>query len=240
MKKRHPEAVREWAIQQIMLPIGRSMSEVACELGVTTETLRLWRNAFLSQVNSTDDASERSALSATARQGPAPEILVGGGQSKQNRYTAAFREWAVAQMMPPLNRAVVVLARETGVTTNTLRTWQDAARAEGKIMARSSKPGERWSSSDKFQMVLEAALLSETELSAYCRRKGVYPEQITQWRQACELANGTMADPAGLSPAAVKAQANRLKQVERDLAEARALLVLRKKAEAIWGKDAEE
>jgi transposase-like protein len=143
-------------------------------------------------------------------------------------------------MMPPLNRAVVVLARETGVTPFTLRAWQDAARAEGKIMARSSKPGERWSSTDKFQMVLEAALLSETELSAYCRRKGVYPEQIAQWRQACELANGTMVDPAGLSPAAVKAQARRLKQVERDLAEARALLVLRKKAEAIWGKDGEE
>lgn len=111
-------------------------------------------------------------------------------------------------------------------------------------MARSSKPGARWSSSDKFQMVLEAALLSETELSAYCRRKGVYPEQIAQWRQACELANGTangtMLDPAGLPPAAVKAQARRLKQVERDLAEARALLVLRKKAEAIWGKDEEE
>lgn len=107
-------------------------------------------------------------------------------------------------------------------------------------MARSSKPGERWSSSDKFQMVLEAAPLSEMELSAYCRRKGVYPEQIAQWRQACELANGTVVDLATLSPAAVKAQAKRLKQVERDLAEARALLVLRKKAEAIWGKDAEE
>ena len=106
-------------------------------------------------------------------------------------------------------------------------------------MARSSKPAQRWSSSDKFQMVLEVATLSEEEQSAYCRRIGIYPEQIAQWRQACELANATMSD-AGMSPAAVKAQAKRLKQVERDLAEARALLVLRKKAEAIWGKDAEE
>jgi hypothetical protein len=49
-----------------------------------------------------------------------------------------------------------------------------------------------------------------------------------------------MIDPDGLSPAAVRAQGQRFKQVERDLAKARALLVLRKKAEAIWGKDAEE
>jgi transposase-like protein len=239
MKKRHPAAVREWAIQQIMLPIGRSMSEVACELGVTTESLRAWKKAFLSQLDLDDDASQSNLLLMSARQAPGAEALVGGGQSKRNRYTAALREWAVAQMMPPLNRRVVELSREAGVTTNTLHTWQDAARAEGKIMARSSKPAERWSSSDKFRMVLEVASLSEVELSAYCRRKGIYPEQIAQWRQACELANGTMVD-AGMSPAAAKAQAKRLKQVERDLAEARALLVLRKKAEAIWGKDAEE
>lgn len=216
------------------------MTEVACELGVTTETLRLWRKAFLSQVNENDTTKQCPTLPMTPRQVPAAEALAGGGKCKQIRYTAPFREWAVAQMMPPLNQTIVALARQTGVTATTLRAWQDAARAEGKIMARSSKPAQRWSSSDKFRMVLEAALLSAEELSAYCRRQGVYPEQIAQWRQACELANGSMADSAGLSPAAIKAQAKRLKQVERELAEARGLLVLRKKAEAIWGKDAEE
>jgi transposase-like protein len=222
-----------------MLPIGRSMTEVACELGVTTEALRLWRKAFLSQLNPDSNAGQRAPLAQDVRPAPQAQASPVNRQSGRIRYTAAFREWAVAQMMPPLNQSAVELARHTGVTAATLRTWQDAARAQGKIMARSSKPAERWSSSDKFQMVLEVAALSAEELSAYCRRQGVYPEQIAQWRQACELANGTMID-AGMSPAAVKAQAKRLKQVERDLAEARALLVLRKKAEAIWGKDAEE
>ena len=213
------------------------MTEVACELGVTTEALRLWRKAFLSQLDPDSNTRHRAPLPQNVR--PAPQASPVSKQSGQTRYTPAFREWAVAQMMPPSNQSAVELARQTGVTAATLRTWQDAARAEGKIMARSSKPAERWSSSDKFRMVLEVASLSEVELSAYCRRQGIYPEQAAQWRQACELANGTMID-AGMSPAAVKAQAKRLKQVERDLAEARALLVLRKKAEAIWGKDAEE
>jgi transposase-like protein len=236
MKKRHPAAVREWAIQQIMLPIGRSMTEVASELGVTTEALRLWRKAFLSQLNPDGNTRHRAPLPQNVRPAPQAQASPVSKQSGQIRYTPAFREWAVAQMMPPFHQTAVELARQTGVTAATLRTWQDAARAEGKIMARSSKPAERWSSSDKFQMVLEVATLSVEELSAYCRRKGIYPEQIAQWRQACELANGTMIG-ASMSPAAVKAQAKRLKQVERDLAEARALLVLRKKAEAIWGKD---
>ena len=81
-------------------------------------------------------------------------------------------------------------------------------------MAKSSKPADRWSSSDKFKMVLEAASLSEEELSGYCRRKGIYPEQIAQWRQACELANGPALGPAGMSTAAAKAQARQLKKVD--------------------------
>lgn len=215
------------------------MTEVASELGVTTEALRLWRKAFLSQLNRDGNARHRAPVPQNVRPAPQAQASPDTRQSGQIRYTAAFREWAVSQMMPPLHQSAVELARQTGVTAATLRTWQDAARAEGKIMARSSKSADRWSSSDKFQMVLAVATLSAEEQSAYCRRQGVYPEQIAQWRQACELANGTMID-AGMSPAAVKAQAKRLKQVERDLAEARALLVLRKKAEAIWGKDAEE
>ena len=216
------------------------MTEVACELGVTTETLRLWRKTFLRQVDRNDSTKQCPAPPRQAGPAPAAEALAGGGKCKQIRYTAAFRESLVAKMMPPSNQTVVALARQTGVSATTLRAWQDAARAEGKIMARSSKPAQRWSSSDKFRMVLDAAPLSEEALSAYCRRQGVYPEQIAQWRQACELANGSMADAAGLSAAAIKAQTKRLAQVERELAEAKGLLVLRKKAEAIWGKDAEE
>lgn len=33
-------------------------------------------------------------------------------------------------------------------------------------------------------MVLESAGLNATELSAYCRERGLYPEQVDRWRQA--------------------------------------------------------
>jgi hypothetical protein len=42
-----------------------------------------------------------------------------------------------------------------------------------------------WGADDKFAVVLETAALS-----AYCRRKGLYAEQIEAWRQACRRANG--------------------------------------------------
>ena len=168
---------------------------------------------------------------------------------KYIRYTQEQRDWAIEQMMPPLNRAVVELAKATRITEVTLRTWQRMARAEGRIVPGDGQQSDRWSSADKFRIVLETVPLSEIELSAYCRRTGVYPEQVAQWRLACEQANAGMT-PAVKPPAAPAPEVNtmprirqlerRLKQQDAALAEASALLLLQKKAEAIWGRDAEE
>lgn len=173
--------------------------------------------------------------------------MEGGSEWKMKRYTVERREWAIQQMMPPLNRAVVELAEATGITTVTLRTWRKEARAEGKIVPGDGKQSDRWSSTDKFRIVLETAPLSEAELSEYCRAKGLQPEQIRQWRLTCEQANGVAVLKPNTSPAADSKAQQRIRELERELrrkdaalAETAALLVLRKKAEAIWGKDEEE
>ena len=38
-------------------------------------------------------------------------------------------------------------------------------------------------------MVLETAGLNATELSAYCRQRGSYPEQVERWREVSQDAN---------------------------------------------------
>ncbi len=164
------------------------------------------------------------------------------------RYPAEFKAWAVEQMMPPLNRSVVELAKETGVTTVSLRTWRNEAREQGKVVPGNGKQSDKWSSADKFQIVLETAPLSEAELSEYCRRKGIQPEQIRQWRAACEVANAPVHSKSSLEQRREEQAAQkRIRDLERELkrkdaalAETAALLVLRKKAEAIWGRDEED
>jgi hypothetical protein len=89
---------------------------------------------------------------------------------------------------------------------------------------------------------VETAALNEAERGQYCRQRGLYPEQLAAWRRACEQANTGQAVPR-LKHAA-QADKRRIQELERELrrkdkalAEAAALLVLRKKADAIWGKD---
>ncbi|KMM92135.1 hypothetical protein TU81_12730 [Pseudomonas lini] len=160
------------------------------------------------------------------------------------RYDDNFKDWVVLQMMPPLNRSVAELAIALKLTPQSLRNWRQMARDKGLIVPGNGKTSDQWSSADKFNAVMETAPLSEVEISQYCRIKGIYPEQIQQWREACQNAN-TLAD---LKPGAEKtAEQRRIKELERQLirsdagrAEAEALLELRKKANAIWGKDKED
>ena len=56
-------------------------------------------------------------------------------------------------------------------------------------MPASEKDPEGWGATDKFTVVLETAGLNVTELSAYCRERGLYPEQVERWRQASQDAN---------------------------------------------------
>jgi DNA-binding transcriptional MerR regulator len=164
------------------------------------------------------------------------------------RYSAETREWVIKQMMPPFNRAVVELAGATGITTVTLRTWRQQARNAGVVMPGNGRTSDQWSSADKFRVVLETAALNEVEISQYCRSKGIYPEQIRQWREACEQANvAPEIKPAATRRDEAKAAHKRIRELERQLkrsdaarAEAAALLNLRKKAEAIWGKEEED
>jgi len=105
------------------------------------------------------------------------------------------------------------------------------------------KQSDQWSSTNKFRIVLETAPLSEVEMSAYCRTKGIYPEQVAQWRLVCEQANTPVEAKPVAIPVADAKQVQRIRELERTLkkkeaalAEAAALLVLEKKAAAIWGK----
>lgn len=151
----------------------------------------------------------------------------------------------IEQMLPPHNRGVSELSRETGIPKDTLYGWRlQARRARGLVPAPESNHAQRWSAQEKFAMVVETAALSEVDRGEYCRKRGLYPQQLQAWRRACEQANAEARSLPPRSNHDAQADQRRIRELERELrrkekalAEAAALLVLRKKAEAIWGKD---
>ena len=119
--------------------------------------------------------------------------------------------------------------------------WRDKARANGTaVLARDN--ADAWSTQDKFLIVVETASMNETDLAEYACKKGLYVEQIKSWRDACINANGGVAKEAAKLNRELKDSEKERKKLEKELArkekalaETAALLVLSKKANAIWG-----
>jgi transposase-like protein len=91
--------------------------------------------------------------------------------------------------------------------------------------------------------VNEARELSDHELGEFLRREGLHEETLVAWRKAAEEAALEALQPSG-PVRARSGDRKRIKQLERELqrkdkalAEAAALLILKKKVQAIWGDE---
>jgi transposase-like protein len=158
-------------------------------------------------------------------------------------YPNERKEAILKKMLPPNNKTIKDIAQEEGISEATLYNWRKAARAEGRLLPDGDATPAGWNSADKFAAVVETAALNEAQLSAYCRERGLYPEQLRQWREACEQANDWDRAQSRRAREARRMDGQRIKELERELrdkekalAETAALLVLRKKARAIWGE----
>lgn len=164
-----------------------------------------------------------------------------------NHYSQARKQSVIAKMMPPHNRRVSDLAEETGISQQTLYNWRRKAKEEGQVVPGDGKNSEQWSSADKFAVVLETAAMNEAELSEYCRSKGLYPDQVAEWKSSCMQANASAQEIAKANRVQAKQDKKRIKKLESELrrkdkalAETAALLVLQKKAQALWGESEDD
>jgi len=155
------------------------------------------------------------------------------------QYPEAFKTRIIAKMLPPNNVPVAQLVRESGIPKDTLYTWRrQHRRALGEARVQAPGGGDL-SSEAKFAVVIETASLNEAELSAYCRSRGLYPQQIDAWRTTCRQAHHPVAaqgerQKLRQQTKAIKQLEAELRRKDKALAEAAALLVLQKKIQALW------
>jgi len=166
------------------------------------------------------------------------------------RYSEAVKADVRRRMSPPHRQSVAQISAELGIHVVTLYNWRKTWRLQGEVVPASEKDPEGWGATDKFTVVLETAGLNTTELSAYCRERGLYPEQVERWRQASQDANDkpvlTLKEQRELErlraqdQKEIKRLKQELRRKEKALAEAAALLIASKKIQAFWGEDGDD
>ena len=149
--------------------------------------------------------------------------------------------------MPPNAISVPQLVKETGVTDVTLYKWRKEYNDRGIAVPADNSNPENWSAGDKLAVIVETMPLNEAELSEYCRSKGLYAEQVEQWKQIALTGFQTKPQITKQNSLAHKKDQKKIKRLESELnrkekalAETAALLVLSKKCQAIWGENEED
>ena len=156
------------------------------------------------------------------------------------RYPDERRQVILAKMLPPHNMTVASLAQAEGISEQTLYNWRKQARLRGKPVPGPTSSTDTWSADAKLATVVETASLSEAELSEYCRKRGLYPDQIQQWKADMLAGMGSgVADRKALEKQRrderqeIKQLKKELRRKDKALAETTALLVLQKKFNAL-------
>ncbi|PHS31063.1 MAG: transposase [Alkaliphilus sp.] len=160
-----------------------------------------------------------------------------------NKYSDEVKLLAIKRMQAPEKMPAIKLSKEMGISTNTLLKWKKEVKAKGDEFPQSTKRPYKWSSKDKFHVVIETAAMTEEEVSIYCRSKGILKEQINEWKLSCSNANkkeyvdvSSLKSELSTEKQTTKALKKELRRKEKALAETAALLVLQKKVQAIWGE----
>lgn len=153
-------------------------------------------------------------------------------------YSEEFRASVAARLLPPNNASIAEIVKETGVPKDTLYDWRARYRNKQGLSPSSCKSSNQYSADDKLAVIIETATLNETELSEYCRCKGLYPVQIKSWKAS--MVQGLMSGPSKVSREQNQKQVKTIQRLEKDLArkekalaEVAALLVLQKKFQSL-------
>jgi transposase len=158
----------------------------------------------------------------------------------QQQYSPEFKKSAVEKLLSRGSRPVAAITEELGISAPTLYQWKtNLAMVDG--MKKSSRPQDR-SSTEKLKIVNEYEAAPAELRGELLRRLGVHREHVESWAEQVHAALrvGALGKHVARSERAedrrkIKELERNLHRKDRALAETTALLVLKKKADLIWG-----
>jgi len=160
------------------------------------------------------------------------------------RHSLEFKEAAVQKYLGRGNRTVGQVTEELGINIQTIYYWRNQLAKVGG-MNKKSTPHSR-SSSEKLKLLTEYDALDAEKQGEYLRKNGLHLEHLNAWRKQIEEALSPVKK-SFLERNELIAEKKKVEKLQKELrrkdsalAEASALLILKKKADLIWGSGDDE
>ena len=169
-------------------------------------------------------------------------------------YPIMFRRKMVQKLTGPNALSISELSKDIEVPKSTLSRWLNHSGHKASIGFSSNlyenlinnMPAKRPSNlrpEEKLKIVNEAASLSDEQLGAFLRSKGIHETHLEQWRLQMLGGLGKTEKKPRTNSTETK-RIKRIRELEKELrrkdkalAETAALLVLKKKVQEIWGDE---
>lgn len=156
------------------------------------------------------------------------------------RFSEEFKRSAVQKYLSRGSRNVGDVCRELGVTDASIYLWTKRYGSSPGMDNTQRRPQD-WSAAEKLKAVIEFENLPPEQQGEFLRRAGLHSDQIEAWKKSmqsglepAESAKASRSEKAQLR-AEIKVLERDLNKKDKALAEVTALLVLKKKADLIWG-----
>jgi transposase len=138
-------------------------------------------------------------------------------------YSLAFKQKMVERLTGKDASSAAKLARATGIRQQNLSRWLQEARSL-PLVATEKRIQAEWTVEQKAQLLAEASQLSGEQLSTFLGQKGVRFADFERWRLALE----SDGQESAATIKRIRKLERELARKEKALAEAAALLVLKK------------
>ena len=149
------------------------------------------------------------------------------------------RMW-VKKFLSRGSKSIDVFCRESALSSTAVYKWV-AIYGKTDDMKPLTRTPQNWTPEEKFKAVMAFDSLPVEEQGAFLRREGVHADHIEMWREKMQksLAPESLDKRSERGELIYKIQAleKDLQRKEKALAEAAAIIILKKKVDLIWGNE---
>jgi transposase-like protein len=149
------------------------------------------------------------------------------------------RMW-VKKFLSRGSKSIDVFCRESALSSTAVYKWV-AIYGRTDDMKTLIRTPQSWTAEEKFKAVIGFDTLAIEDQGAYLRREGVHADHIELWREkmqkSLELESSDKKTERGELLYKILDLEKDLARKDKALAEAAAIIILKKKVDLIWGKE---